>query len=200
MVIAVGVAGCGGGGADSTGATQLSIAGTPLGSVAVGSAYSFQPAVTAPSGVALTFSVQGLPAWATFDAASGRLQGTPQQSDVGTYPGIIISVSDGSASTSLHAYSIQVMAAASGSATLSWTVPTQNTDGSALSVSDISGFHIYYGTDASNLSQSVTVNGTGTLTRVIDSLTPATWFFSISVIDVAGVESARSSVVSVSVM
>ena len=201
-MVALSLVGCGGGtdSAGTGGSTQApSIGGTPATGVVAGTAYSFQPSASGPAGAALTFSVQGLPGWATFDAANGKLQGTPAPADVGAYSGIIISVSDGAGSAALPAFAIQVTQMATGSATVSWQVPLGNTDGSALANTDISGFRVYYGTNAANLSQSVTVNGTGVLTKVIDSLSPATWYFAVSVLNSGGVESSRSNVVNTTV-
>jgi hypothetical protein len=86
------------------------ISGTPTTSVVVGNAYEFIPQATDPDGQTLTFSVTGLPVWATFDTATGRLRGTPAASNVGTHGGIVISVSDGVASAALAAFSIEVTA------------------------------------------------------------------------------------------
>ena len=73
-----------------------------------GQAYSFQPSASDPNGDTLTFSVTNLPAWATFNASTGRLTGTPSATDVATYSNISISVSDGQASASLNAFAITV--------------------------------------------------------------------------------------------
>ena len=130
------------------------ISGTPPASVIAGSAYSFTPSTQDPSGGSLTFSVQNKPSWAAFSTANGMLSGTPTSANVGSYSGIIISVSDGTSSAALPAFSIAVQAASggtgTGSATLSWTAPALNSDGSQLT--DLAGYHIYYGTSPSSLS------------------------------------------------
>jgi hypothetical protein len=96
-------------GSSTTVATAApTIAGTPSTSVAVGAAYSFQPAASSASGGALTFSVQNMPSWATFSRKTGLLSGTPSAADVKVYSNITISVSDGSATASLAAFSISV--------------------------------------------------------------------------------------------
>jgi hypothetical protein len=111
---------------------------------------------------------------------------------VGTYANITISVSDGVSTSSLPAFAIAVTAPSStGSVTLSWVAPTQNSDGSALT--DLSGFRIYYGTTASALSQTVSLS-VGTLTYVMSNLKSGTWYFAIKAINSAGVESALSAV------
>ena len=84
------------------------ISGAPATSVEVGTSYSFTPSATDADGDVLTFSVSNGPSWASFDSASGRLSGTPTLADVGTASGITISVSDGSDSASLAAFSISV--------------------------------------------------------------------------------------------
>lgn len=79
-------------------------------------------------------------------------------------------------------------------ATLSWTPPTTNTDGSALT--DLASYVIYYGTTASNLNQQVNVANPATTSRVVTGLTPATWFFAMTAINARAVESARTGTVS----
>ena len=87
------------------------ISGNPGTSASVGTAYTFTPQASDPQGQALTFSVQNQPGWASFSAATGTLAGAPTSSQVGTYSNIIISVSDGTNSASLPAFSIKVVAA-----------------------------------------------------------------------------------------
>lgn len=87
------------------------IAGIPGESVTSGQAYSFAPSASDPDGDPLTFSIENRPAWASFSTSSGELSGTPGASDVGTYPDITITVSDGKASATLGPFSITVVAA-----------------------------------------------------------------------------------------
>lgn len=198
------LAACGGGGDDSSspatsptpspgGNRAPTIAGSAPVSASVGQAYAFNPTAADPDGDSLTWSIQNKPAWATFNASTGRLSGTPSSSDIGSYSNIIISVSDGSASASLAGYRITVGAGVVGSATLSWTAPSQREDGSALT--NLAGYRIYYGRDAGNLSTTINV-GTGLSSYVIDNLSAGTWYFAMTAIDGAGVESGRTSAVS----
>ncbi len=108
--------------------------GTPGSTAVVGQAYSFQPAATDANGDALTFTVANLPSWAAFNAQTGRISGTPTAAQVGAYANITVTVSDGTANATVGPFTITVsdVANASGSATLSWTPPTQNSDGSTL--------------------------------------------------------------------
>jgi hypothetical protein len=87
------------------------IGGTPAASVTVGRSYSFTPTASDADGDALTFSITGKPAWASFSSSTGRLSGSPGSSRVGSYPNIVITASDGKASASLGPFSIEVRAA-----------------------------------------------------------------------------------------
>jgi hypothetical protein len=81
-----------------------------------------------------------------------------------------------------------------GSATLRWTPPTLNTDGSALS--DLAGFRIVYGTSATALTQTVDVPNPGATSYVVDGLASGTWYFTARAYNAAGAESANANVAS----
>jgi hypothetical protein len=167
------------------------ITGTPIVSVLPGAAYVFAPSATDDDGNRLTFSIANLPPWATFDSSTGQLTGTPTAANVGSYHDITISVSDGSASASLAAFDLQVVATAMGSTTLSWTPPTQNTDGSPLN--DLAGYKVYWGTSQDDYSNSVTIANPGLATYVVNQLTPARWYFVVTAYSAAGLESGYSN-------
>src|SRR5262249_52937403 len=103
------------------------ISGTPPTTDVAGSPYSFQPTASGPNGMALSYSVQNKPAWASFSIATGLLSGTPSNTQTGTYGNIVLSVSDGQASSALPSFAITVTAppTTSDSATVSLTPPTQ---------------------------------------------------------------------------
>jgi hypothetical protein len=109
------------------------ISGIPPTVVAVGESYAFRPGVSDPDSTVFRFDIAGKPSWASFDVLTGRLAGTPSAEDIGVYGSIEISVTDGTDTTILPAFSIEVVAAgtATGSVTLSWTPPMQNEDGSS---------------------------------------------------------------------
>jgi hypothetical protein len=142
----------------------------------------------------LTFSVTNLPSWATFSTTTGRLQGTPTASHVGTYSNIVIRVSDGSASTALPAFSITVAAVATGSATLSWTPPTTNTDGSPLT--NLAGYRVHWGTAAGAYPNTVTLNNPGLASYVVSNLVPGTYYFVVTALSSTGAESQFSNAAS----
>jgi hypothetical protein len=167
------------------------ISGSPSTQVLAGSQYSFTPTASDPDGNPLTFSISNQPAWASFNSATGRLSGTPTAADVRSYTNIVIRVSDGQATTSLAAFSVAVVAVATGSATLSWTPPTQNTDGSPLT--NLAGYRIYWGPSQSSYPNSATLNNSGLTSYVINQLTPGTWYFVATALNSQGVESSFSN-------
>lgn len=175
-------------------AASPTISGTPATSVAVGSAYSFTPTTTNPGSAALTFSVKNAPGWASFNSMTGELSGTPTAADVATYSNITISVSNGTTSVSLPAFPIAVTQMATGTATLEWVAPTENTNGTPLT--NLAGYRIYYGTSATALTQTVQIANPNTVSYEVTNLSPGTWYFSVRSYTTANVESNASAVAS----
>jgi hypothetical protein len=167
------------------------ISGAPANAVVISNAYSFTPSASDPDRDTLSFNVQNKPAWANFNGTTGALTGTPLLGDVGNYSNIGISVSDGNLSDSLPAFSVAVVQNADGSITLSWTAPTQNEDGSALT--DLAAYKFYYGTSSGNYSDPIRVDNPGLATYVILNLTPATYYLVATAVNAAGVESRFSN-------
>jgi hypothetical protein len=195
------LAGCGGGGGDDGtpatggpggGNAPPTIQGQPSANVMAGQAYSFQPSASDPNGDTLTFSVTNLPAWATFNASTGRLTGTPSATDVATYSNIGISVSDGQASASLNAFAITVADTVVGSATLQWTPPTENSDGSSLT--NLAGYRVHYGRSPTQLSQTVEITNSSLSTYVVENLSSGTWYFAVVTVNTGGMTSVLSNV------
>ena len=170
------------------------ISGTPLTSAREGQAYAFTPGSSDADGDALSFSIVNRPVWASFSSSTGRLSGTPGAGTVGTYANITIRVSDGTATTSLPAFSIEVQQASMGSATLSWQPPTTRTDGSPLT--NLAGYRIRYGTSQGSYPNVVTIANAGITSAVVQNLPQATYYFVASAYDTTGAESSNSSPVS----
>jgi hypothetical protein len=171
------------------------ISGTPATRVTAGETYSFTPRATDPDSRTLRFSIAGKPAWADFDVLTGQLSGATTEGDVGNYSGIVISVTDGTETASLSAFSIEVIAsgAATGSVTLSWTPPSENEDGSQLS--DLSAYRIYWGRAGQRYGPPVTINNPSVTRYVIEGLAPGTYEFVATAVNRAGVESRFSNAI-----
>ena len=170
------------------------ITGSPATAVSADKPYGFRPSATDADGDQLQFSIANKPAWASFDTATGTLSGTPGASTVGVYSSIRISVSDGTATTSLPAFSVTVQAATLGSAALSWRAPSLNEDGTP--VDDLSGYVVRYGTEPASLDAQVRIANPQVTSVVIEQLAAATWYFTVSAVAANGVESEPSVPVS----
>jgi hypothetical protein len=102
----------------STGATATNsaptVSGTPASEIPAGFPYVFKPTVTDAEGDPITFTVKGMPSWATFQTSTGELRGTPSDADVGETVGIVITASDGRASTAFGPFAVRVKRPAGG--------------------------------------------------------------------------------------
>jgi hypothetical protein len=85
----------------------------------------------------------------------------------------------------------------SSNATLSWTAPTENTDGSVLL--NLGGYVIHYGTVATDLTSTITIKNPGLTTYVIDNLAAGTYYFTLSATTTGGVQSVDSNEASVTI-
>ena len=168
------------------------LTGTPAASVNAGQAYAFQPTASDADGDTLSYSIENLPSWASFNNTTGALTGTPAESHVGLYSNVRISVSDGEATTRGTAFSIDVTQVSLGNATLSWTAPTENMDGSALT--DLVGYKLYYGVREGEYTEEIQIENPGIVTYVVENLSPNTYYFVATAYNVSGVESPFSGV------
>ena len=171
----------------------VSLQGTPAATITAGNNYSFQPVLAAGGGT-ITFKVTGQPKWAQFDSDTGTIDGIPSMSDVGTSAPISITASNGTTASTIGPFTIAVIAPApvTGSAQLGWAAPTQNTDGTPLT--NLAGYHIYYGTSASALSQTIDVASPSTTSYEISNLSAGTYYFSVVAYNTDGVDSSDSNV------
>jgi hypothetical protein len=82
-----------------------------------------------------------------------------------------------------------------GTATVSWTPPTTNSNGSTLT--NLAGYKIHYGTSAQSLNQTVQVANPGSTNYVLNNLANgATWYFGVTAYTSTGSESAVSNIAS----
>jgi len=178
--------------ADTTGNKSPTIAGNPASATMYGEMYEFVPSATDADGDTLTFDVQNIPSWASFDSSTGRLYGQPTIAHLGDYSGIVVSVSDGTDRASLPAFSVTVSQTALGVITLNWAAPTENSDGSALT--DLSGYKIYYrkNSDSGPYDQEIQIDNPSVTTYVVEQLSPATYYFAATAFNSSGAESSFS--------
>ncbi|HEX5421669.1 MAG TPA: putative Ig domain-containing protein [Gammaproteobacteria bacterium] len=181
--------------ASGTGESKPTISGNPPAAVLPDNPYMFQPQAKDGDGDVLTFRVQNAPQWIQFDATTGKLHGTPGVGDIGTYPNIVISVTDGAADAALQAFSITVQPVGDSSVELSWQAPTQNEDGTPLT--DLAGYKLYWGTTPGEYPSSITIDNPGVLTYVLDNLVPNTYYFVATALNTEGTESSPSDMATV---
>ena len=171
------------------------LSGSPSRSVVATNSYSFKPTASDSDGDKLSFKISNKPGWAGFDASTGRLNGTPNEGNVGSYKNIVISVTDGTDTVSLSAFSIEVKpnVVATGSMDLSWTAPATRSDGTPLSLADINGYRIYYGESAGNYTKSVDIaDGSAQSARVTD-IPVGSYHVVMTTYDTDGRESGHSA-------
>lgn len=128
---------------------------------------------TTPAATSCTAS--GDAAWAGAKAASG----TQTLADFPT--------------TTPKAYALMCTWPGQTSAMLTWTPPTQNTDGTPLT--NLAGYRVSYGASASALVQSAQIADAAATTYTISNLTPGTWYFGVKAYTTQGAESALSNIV-----
>jgi len=173
------------------------ITGTPTTSIVAGQSYSFAPSASDPdgdtaNGGGLTFSINTTPPWATFNTLTGQLSGT---ATAGTTSNIIISVRDRQgAVAALSPFTLTVQASPpTGTARISWTAPTTNTDATPLI--DLSGYRVLYGSSPTNLSQSSPRITSGT-EYTVNGLASGTWYFAVVAYNLLLIESDHSAIAS----
>jgi hypothetical protein len=79
-----------------------------------------------------------------------------------------------------------------GTAGLSWTPPTRNTDGSSLS--NLAGYRISYGTTPEALTQTVQLANASLTAYTISGLVTGTYYFAVRAYTSGGTESVNSNV------
>jgi hypothetical protein len=88
------------------------------------------------------------------------------------------------------------VSSAQGSTTLSWTPPTENDDGTPLT---LTGYKIYWGLTEGNYPHSVTLENPGLTRHVVEQLSADTWYFVATALSADG-ESPPSNVVRMEIL
>jgi hypothetical protein len=167
--------------------SSISLAGIPATAVTTGATYSFTPEL-AGDATEVAYTVSNLPDWATFDAQTGAVSGTPTEADVGTFNAITIIASTNATRAALPAFSITVeQEAKNGTASLSWAPPTDHADGSAFA--NLSGYTIHFGSSADAMDNKIQITNPGLTSYTIGGLGAGTHFFGISAYSTSGFES-----------
>jgi hypothetical protein len=112
-------------------------------------------------------------------SAQGALMGTSNTSAIVTING------DGTAT------------ATTGSATLSWTAPTTDTNGAPIT--DLAGYNIYYGKSSTTMTSVINVNNPASGSYTVGNLAAGTWYFAVAAYNTQAMVSPLTTVVSKSI-
>jgi hypothetical protein len=82
------------------------------------------------------------------------------------------------------------------SALLTWNAPATRVNGEGLAMGELKGYVIRYGRTADNLDRRIAVNRASTMAYKVTGLSSGAWYFAIQVVDLNGLISAPSEVVS----
>ncbi|MGD8710912.1 MAG: fibronectin type III domain-containing protein [Ectothiorhodospiraceae bacterium] len=86
------------------------------------------------------------------------------------------------------------------SVTLSWVAPTERENGDALSMSEIGGYRVYYGTASGDYSSEVAIKDPYATQYTVDGLDAGSdYYFAVAAYDQAGLQSSLSQEVTVTV-
>ena len=80
-----------------------------------------------------------------------------------------------------------------GSASLAWNAPTERVDGTPVSVNEIKGYNIHYGTASGNYTLTQPINGNVTTYTFTNLTNGVNYYFAVSAIDTADKESGYST-------
>ncbi|MCP5327356.1 MAG: Ig-like domain-containing protein [Sinobacteraceae bacterium] len=162
------------------------IGGQPPSSAVVGSPYSFQIVAADADGDRLTYSATALPEWLTLNTSTGRVSGTPGAGNVGTFSGIVLSVSDGKAAASLPAFTLTVTSSQADTTrpVIASTIPSSGATGvaagTAIAVTFSEAIQASTVTAAtflmSGVNGSIVVSGTAAIFTPSVSLTSGTTY------------------------
>src|SRR5262249_2724623 len=107
----------------------------------------------------------------------------------------------GKATTPLAGFTITVSAPpasppppTTGSATLGWSAPTTNSDGTPLT--DLSGYLVQYGNSPTLLSQRMDIQNPSATSATASGLGSGPWYFAVVAYSASGSQSAASNVAS----
>jgi hypothetical protein len=171
-----------------------------IGDAQVGATFDYQPIARDPDSDTLRFTAVNLPTWASLDAASGHIRGTPGPNDAGLYESISLTAADATHQVVSAPFSITVNPApesANGVATLHWEMPSAKVSGEPLD--DLAGYRILYGRSSSDLDQSVLIMDPAVTSYQVSNLASGVWYFAVVAVSSNGLEGPPTTFASKSI-
>lgn len=82
---------------------------------------------------------------------------------------------------------------------LSWVAPAEREDGTPISMAEIAGYRVYYGTSEGVYTNEVDITDSNTMQTALSNLASGTYYIVVTTYDMDGRESAFSQVVTASI-
>ena len=82
---------------------------------------------------------------------------------------------------------------------LSWIAPAEREDGDPISMAEIAGYRVYYGTVPGNYTNDVIITDSNTMQVTLTGLAPGTYYIVVTTYDTDGRESGYSQVITRSI-
>lgn len=80
-------------------------------------------------------------------------------------------------------------------ANISWSIPTKRVNGTALPISELKGYEVYWTRSSDNARGTIKISSSTQSTTAFDAYTPSTYYFAMSAIDTSGLKSPLSTLV-----
>ena len=80
---------------------------------------------------------------------------------------------------------------------LSWAAPTEREDNEPISLSEIAGYKVYYGTSANDYHKSVDINDGSAVGYTFTDFSAGTYYFALTTYDTEGRESQQSPAIKI---
>jgi hypothetical protein len=84
-------------------------------------------------------------------------------------------------------------------ASLSWVAPVEREDGTPISMAEIAGYRVYYGTSQGDYTDQVEVADSTTMQVTLSDMATGTYYFVVTAVDMDGRESNFSQEISQSI-
>ena len=119
---------------------------------------------------------------------SGGVAGTTATSSASNTTGTT-STTDSSSSSNTSSPSGTT---ATGAISLSWTAPVARADGTPLSLSEIAGYRVHYGTSSGKYTSHVNITNGSLQSATVNGIPVGTYYVAMSTYDASGLESSYS--------
>jgi hypothetical protein len=183
---------CSGPGGDASDSVSITVAAAPLPTLS----FSASPSTVTQNGsTILEWSSTDVTSCSASGGWSGNKSATGSETvTVPTIDSQYTLTCNGAGGNVNDTVNVVVVLNNNGTALLSWTPPTENTDGSSLT--DLVGYKIRYGSSSGSYSDTITINNPGITSYLVENLASADWHFVMTSVNSTGTESSYSGEVS----